>query len=295
MAGVLYRLGRLCANRAIVVVAVWLGLVVLVRLAVWGVGAETSNDLSLPGTEGQQATDLLASRFPPQQNGSSPVVFHATKGKITDSANKQAVEASSKALAKAPHVASAPDPFANAASGLVSEDATTAFTPVLLDIPNGDVTEELAGDLRRQALSLGRQAAQLARQAAALARQAARLARQAAPLLRQDRALTAQAAALQRQADALQQQADDLAALGGRLGQDAAEVAARADLDARFPGGLGGVEDVAGQLLGDVAVGDVQQHRGEGGGSVLADQARGRVGERVGRRGDARRLGQRLV
>jgi uncharacterized membrane protein YdfJ with MMPL/SSD domain len=147
MAGWLYRLGRLCANRAIVVVAIWLGLVVLVRLVVWGVGAETSNDLSLPGTESQQATDLLASRFPPQQNGSSPVVFHATKGKITDSANKQAVETSYKALAKAPHVASAPDPFANAASGLVSKDGTTAFTPVLLDIPNGDVTEELAGDI----------------------------------------------------------------------------------------------------------------------------------------------------
>jgi hypothetical protein len=27
MAGVLYRLGRLCVNRAVVVVAVWLGLV----------------------------------------------------------------------------------------------------------------------------------------------------------------------------------------------------------------------------------------------------------------------------
>jgi putative drug exporter of the RND superfamily len=61
-----------------VVVAVWLGLVVVVRLVVGGVGAETSNDLSLPGTESQQATDLLASRFPPQQNGSSPVVFHAS-------------------------------------------------------------------------------------------------------------------------------------------------------------------------------------------------------------------------
>ena len=144
MAGVLYRLGHLCASRAVVVVAVWLGLVVVVRLVVWGVGAETSNDLSLPGTESQQATDLLASRFPPQQNGSSPIVFHAAKGKITDSANKQAVESSYKALSKAPHVASAPDPFANAASGLVSKDATTAFTPVLLDIPNGDVTEEIA-------------------------------------------------------------------------------------------------------------------------------------------------------
>jgi uncharacterized membrane protein YdfJ with MMPL/SSD domain len=143
-AGVLYRLGRLCANRAIVVLAVWLGLVVAVQLVVARVGAETSNDLSLPGTESQQATDLLASRFPPQQNGSSPIVFHVTKGKITDSANKQAVESAYKALSKAPHVASAPDPFANSASGLVSKDATTAFTPVLLDIPNGDVTEELA-------------------------------------------------------------------------------------------------------------------------------------------------------
>jgi RND superfamily putative drug exporter len=120
------------------------GLVVVVQLVVGRVGAETSNDLSLPGTESQQATDLLADRFPPQQNGSSPVVFHVTKGKITDSANKQAVETSYKALAKAPHVASAPDPFANSASGLVSKDATTAFTPVLLDIPNGDVTEEIA-------------------------------------------------------------------------------------------------------------------------------------------------------
>jgi uncharacterized membrane protein YdfJ with MMPL/SSD domain len=117
MAGVLYRLGRLCANRAAVVVAVWIGLVVVVRLLVWDVGAETSNDLSLPGTESQRATDLLASPFPPQQNGSSPVVFHVSKGKITDSANKQAVESSYKELAKAPHVASAPDPFANAATG----------------------------------------------------------------------------------------------------------------------------------------------------------------------------------
>jgi hypothetical protein len=97
--------------------------------------------------ESQQATDLLASRFPPQQNGSSPVVFHGAKGKITDAANKQAVESSYKALSKAPHVASAPDPFANAASGLVSKDAKTAFTPVLLDIPNGEVTEELANDI----------------------------------------------------------------------------------------------------------------------------------------------------
>jgi hypothetical protein len=85
------------------------------------------------------------SAWPASCTGS--VVFHVTKGKITDAANKQAVESSYKALSKAPHVASAPDPFANAASGLVSKDAKTAFTPVLLDIPNGEVTEELAGEI----------------------------------------------------------------------------------------------------------------------------------------------------
>ena len=84
MAGVLYRLGRLCVGRAVVVVAVWVGLVLVVQLVVWEVGAETSNDLRLPGTESQQATDLLSSRFPLQQNGSSPFVFHVAKGEITD-------------------------------------------------------------------------------------------------------------------------------------------------------------------------------------------------------------------
>ncbi|HEX5877598.1 MAG TPA: MMPL family transporter, partial [Actinomycetota bacterium] len=128
MAGVLYRLGRLCVRRAVVVVALWPFLAVAVHVVVWRVGAETSNDLSLPGTESQQATDLLASRFPPQQNGSSPFVFHVPKGKITDSANKKAVEESYKALSKAPHVASAPDPFANAASGLVSKDGLFLVT-----------------------------------------------------------------------------------------------------------------------------------------------------------------------
>ena len=39
MAGVLYRLGRLCVKRAVLVVAVWLCLAVAVHLVVWRVGA----------------------------------------------------------------------------------------------------------------------------------------------------------------------------------------------------------------------------------------------------------------
>jgi hypothetical protein len=91
------------------------------------------------------------------------------------------------------------------------------------------------------------------------------------------------------------EQADDLAALGRRLGQDAAEVAPDTDVDAHLPGRGGGGENVVGELLGDLAVGDVQQDRRERGGRVLAHQSRGAVGERVRRRGDVRRLCQRLV
>jgi uncharacterized membrane protein YdfJ with MMPL/SSD domain len=107
-------------------------------------GSMTSNDQTLPGTQSQQASDLLETYFPPQQNGSSPIVFHVSKGKITDQANKNAVESSYKALLKAPHVYSATDPFGNSSSALISTDHTTAFTPVLLSISNGQVTEDLA-------------------------------------------------------------------------------------------------------------------------------------------------------
>jgi hypothetical protein len=66
-----------------------------------------------------------------------------------------------------------------------------------------------------------------------------------------------------------------------------------ASVSGTFPGH--GVEDAVGDLIGDVTVGDVQQDRREGGPRVLAHQSRGGVGERVRRRGDVRRLGQRLV
>jgi hypothetical protein len=66
-----------------------------------------------------------------------------------------------------------------------------------------------------------------------------------------------------------------------------------ASVSGTFPGH--GVEDAVGDLVGDVTVGDVQQDRREGGRRVLAHQSRGGVGERVRRRGDVRRLGQRLV
>jgi uncharacterized membrane protein YdfJ with MMPL/SSD domain len=144
MAKFLYRVGRFCAAHALLVVLAWIVVAAVLVGLKSQLGSLTSNDQSLPGTQSQQASDLLARYFPPQQNGSSPIVFHVSKGKITDKANKDAVESSYKALLKAPDVYSATDPFGKASSALVSQDGHTAWTPVLLKISNGQVTEALA-------------------------------------------------------------------------------------------------------------------------------------------------------
>src|SRR5262252_8185273 len=144
MAKFLYRTGRFCAAHALVVLLAWIVLAVGLTGLKAQLGSLTSNDQSLPGTQSQQASDLLAAYFPPQQNGSSPIVFHVSKGKITDQGNKNAVESSYKALLKAPAVYSATDPFGKSSSALVSADGHTAWTPVLLKISNGQVTEALA-------------------------------------------------------------------------------------------------------------------------------------------------------
>ena len=109
-----------------------------------GFGSNTSNNLRLPGTDSQAATDLLAARFPPQQNGSNPLVFHTATGKVTDSSRKQAIEASYKRLKKLPHVASVVDPFSQQGAAQISKDKQTAVIPALLDVSGDELTQQIA-------------------------------------------------------------------------------------------------------------------------------------------------------
>ena len=149
MAQGLHALGLFCARRPLVAIGMWVLLLLAVYGAVGAFGKETSNDLDLPGTDSQRAQDLLAERFPPQQNGANPILFDVDSGKLTDSANKSAVKASVKALAQAPHVEIVTNPFSSAgkAAGLVAEDGQTAFAPVLLDIGSGELDAQIAQEI----------------------------------------------------------------------------------------------------------------------------------------------------
>ena len=141
MARLLYRLGRLVAAHSVIVVALWIVLAIGVTLIVGRVGAETDNNLELPGTGSQAASDLLEAGFPPRQNGSNPIIFHVRDGKVTDAANKTAITDSATAIKKIPFVNSALSPFDQGGSAQLSKDGKTAFISVLLDIGSSDLTE----------------------------------------------------------------------------------------------------------------------------------------------------------
>jgi uncharacterized membrane protein YdfJ with MMPL/SSD domain len=144
MARALYRLGLLTARRKWIVLAVWVvGIAALATLAK-GFGSNTSNNLNLPGTNSQAATDLLAKRFPPQQNGGNPLVFHTEIGKVTDAKNKQAIEAAYKRVKTLPHVASVVDPFSQQGASQISKDKKTAFISILLDVGGSELTQDIA-------------------------------------------------------------------------------------------------------------------------------------------------------
>ena len=146
MSSFLYRLGSLCARRAWLVLVVWLVVVALVGVGRFTIGARTSNDIRLPGTETQAATDFLARQFPPQQNGQSPVVFYAPAVRLTDPAARAAIEASVKRMEALPFVYSVTSPFIRGGRGIaLSEDGKTGLAQVLLRINGGAVTPELAG------------------------------------------------------------------------------------------------------------------------------------------------------
>ncbi len=132
------------ARRKWVVLGTWVVLLAVLVALSKSVGSNTSNNLSLPGTDSQGAANLLADRFPPQQNGSNPLVFHTLTGKVTDANAKQAIEASYQRVKKLPHVALAVDPFSQRGASQISKDKQTAFIPVLLDVGGDELTQEVA-------------------------------------------------------------------------------------------------------------------------------------------------------
>ena len=144
MTGLLYRLGHACARWRFVVLGVWLVMVVALAVAAKGAGSDTTNNVTLPGTGSQSATDLLSGRFPSQAYGSNPLVIATDSGKLTDSKYSKAIDSSVSALKKTPHVTAAVSPLSDAGKDALSKDKQIGYISVALDVGQGSITEDEA-------------------------------------------------------------------------------------------------------------------------------------------------------
>ncbi|MGW0960818.1 MMPL family transporter [Streptomyces gelaticus] len=140
MASFLSRLGRFSFRRRWLVALLWV--VLLVGTGVLAGRAPTAppNDFSMPGTEAQQAYDLLEERFPElnADGATARVVFRAEDGKVTGPEAKEAVQEAVRELGNNPQVARVTDPYA---TGSVSKDGSTAYAQVSYTVPSPKLEE----------------------------------------------------------------------------------------------------------------------------------------------------------
>ncbi|HEV7709889.1 MAG TPA: MMPL family transporter [Asanoa sp.] len=141
----LARLGRWCARRHWIVIAAWV--VLLVGLVVgnnrWG--GDYVNDYTVPGSQSEKGTNVIASEFPGQTTFVGQLVFQAPAGS-TVQAQQAAVDQSVANTATLPHVVSATSPFASNPP-TVSPDGTIAYGNVDYDISTDALGDEYLDQL----------------------------------------------------------------------------------------------------------------------------------------------------
>ncbi|MGH2988962.1 MAG: MMPL family transporter [Solirubrobacterales bacterium] len=147
MAGVLDRLGTACARHNRVVIAAWLVLAVASVIVANQVGRQTSNNLSLPGTNSTAATDLLDAKLPKQANGTNPVVLKTGEGRLTSGSNRKAVNQTVNSLERNRYVRSATSPLSREGKDALSKDERIGYISVLLTIGPADIDVDQANEI----------------------------------------------------------------------------------------------------------------------------------------------------
>ncbi len=138
MATYLARLGRTSFRHRWVVVAVWLVVLVLAGAAALSFRGATSDQFTIPGTEAQQALDVLDERLPAAAEASADVVFAPPAGQtVRDPSVQQSIGRVLTALGQVPGT-TVVDP---SRTGIGAPDGSLAVARVILDKPVDQVTE----------------------------------------------------------------------------------------------------------------------------------------------------------
>lgn len=145
MSTFLYRLAHAAYRRRRLVLVLWLVAAVAAIAAAQVSGGKTDDNFTIPGTESQNAANVLSAKLPAFSGGQSSVVFATAHGsggkagvKITDPAQKAAIGSAMAKVKTVPQVSSVTDPFTGK---LVSDDGTVGLGQVQWSAKATDVKD----------------------------------------------------------------------------------------------------------------------------------------------------------
>jgi RND superfamily putative drug exporter len=149
MATYLYRLGGWAFDNRRKVLLGWVAVLALVIAGAGALSGQYSEKFEVPGTESQQAQDLLYEKYPGAGGASARVVYQApAREKLTDPANESAVMESVKRASKADGVAQVVDPYTAKA---ISKDGTIGYADVIYPEPADQIGDAARDELEHSA------------------------------------------------------------------------------------------------------------------------------------------------
>ncbi|MFI1092676.1 MMPL family transporter [Streptomyces sp. NPDC020917] len=139
MSSYLYRLAQFAFRRRRLVLVLWLAAAIAAVAVARASGGKTNDNFTIPGTEAQNASNVLKTELPAFGGGQTTIVF-ATHGsaKVTDPALKAAIETGLGKVRTVPQVSNVLDPYR---SGLVSPSGQIALGQVQWTAQPADVKD----------------------------------------------------------------------------------------------------------------------------------------------------------
>jgi RND superfamily putative drug exporter len=127
----------------------------LAMIAISGsVGADFSEEFSLPDSDSKEALDLLEEKFPAQSGETAQIVFKADSG-VESAAVKQKMEKVFSEVEEEPHVSEVASPYESGGAAAVSDDGKIAYATVQFDVAGPDLDTEEAERVMKTAQAAG--------------------------------------------------------------------------------------------------------------------------------------------
>jgi RND superfamily putative drug exporter len=146
----LTRLVRACAEHPWRTLGIWLAVIVAIVMSSTAFGGKLVNVTSIPGSDSQQAVDLLKQKFPERAGDSARIVFSSDTA-LTGTEGRRVVAAAQAAARKLPGVIAVGDPYAQR-GGALSKDGHIGFFEAQFDKParelDAKVIDEIEPDIR---------------------------------------------------------------------------------------------------------------------------------------------------